>query len=378
MSIVKRTYASGRIGWRVTIWSAGDRHESATFSTLREAKAWQADRTTKSRHPGWVPDSAGQVTMATVAEQWLSSRRNVAPLTLATDRSVWDRLVAPTFRSRKVGDIVTADVTTWLGDLAGRDIAPSSRRRALAVLRGALGYAVADRLIMVSPATTVKPPRGGARREGQALTADELTRLLEEVTDQTRPAILCLAITGLRVSEMCGLTAGDVMTTPHGLGLRAHRSISQEPLKGKTTIGDMKSHRARLVPVPLVLLAWVQNRVAEVPQPDTPLFPTRTGGHWTRSNLATRSDWYRARVRTGLPDLRIHDLRHTAATALLTAGADVLAVSRILGHSTPTLTLSLYGHVLDQGVFDAMARLPHPQRTSPPNLGEEDTSGKAS
>lgn len=290
--------------------------------------------------------------------------RNVAPLTLATDRGLYRRLVEPTFGKKAVAKVTPADVAEWLGDLAGRDVAPSTRRRALAVMRGIFAHAVADRRINTSPAAGVKPPKGGVRREGKALTDAELIRLLAELPEHCRPPTLALAITGMRISELCGLVVGDVMDTPHGLGLRAHRSISQLPEGGKAVIGDMKSHRARLIPVPKALEAWIRQRVEEAGAAD-PLFPSPGGGHWTRGNFARRANWSVARARAGLPTVRIHDLRHTAATTMLAAGADVLSVSRVLGHSTPTLTLSLYGHVVDQGIFDAVARTDRRLTASP-------------
>lgn len=360
MAISKVTYRSGKMAWRVRVQRNGRTVESATFATLREAKAFDAARRTQVHRPDWIDPAAGRVTVEDVAQEWLAARRNVAPLTLATDRGLYRRLVTPTFGPMQVSQVTPADVAGWLGDLAGRGIAPATRRRALAVLRGVFRHAVDDHRISSSPAATVTAPRGGARREGRALTADELDRLLAELPELCRIPTLALATTGLRISELCGLVVGDVAETPYGLGLRAHRSISQSPEGGKAVVGDMKSHRARLVPVPKVLDSWVRERVAQAPA-GAPLFPAPGGGHWTRGNFAKRSGWSEARLRAGLPTVRIHDLRHTAATSMLTAGADVLSVSRVLGHSTPVLTLSLYGHVLDQGVFDAVARLADPE-----------------
>jgi integrase len=68
----------------------------------------------------------------------------------------------------------------WLGELAGRQVAPATRRRALAVLRGIFAQPVANQRIRTSPAAGVKGPRGGARREKRALTEEQLGRLLAE------------------------------------------------------------------------------------------------------------------------------------------------------------------------------------------------------
>jgi integrase len=50
--------------------------------------------------------------------------------------------------------------------------------------------------------------------------------------------------------------------------------------------------------------------------------------------------------RIGLPHVTLHTLRHTHASQLITSGMDILTVSRRLGHSSPTITLSVYGHLL--------------------------------
>jgi integrase len=70
--------------------------------------------------------------------------------------------------------------------------------------------------------------------------------------------------------------------------------------------------------------------------------------------------WSRALARTGLPKVTFHSLRHTHASALIRAGLDVVRVSRQLGHSKPTITLSTYAHEFeeaDSGAADAIGKL---------------------
>ena len=58
----------------------------------------------------------------------------------------------------------------------------------------------------------------------------------------------------------------------------------------------------------------------------------------------------------GVPDVRVHDLRHTAASLWLAAGADPKVVQRVLGHATAAMTMDLYGHLVDASLWQA-ARL---------------------
>jgi integrase len=69
-----------------------------------------------------------------------------------------------------------------------------------------------------------------------------------------------------------------------------------------------------------------------------------------------RVGWRAAKVAAGLPDVRVHDLRHTAASLWLAAGADPKVVQRVLGHATAAMTMDLYGHLVDASLWQA-ARL---------------------
>lgn len=72
----------------------------------------------------------------------------------------------------------------------------------------------------------------------------------------------------------------------------------------------------------------------------------------------TISDWFEdARRKAGLPRIRLHDTRHTAASLLLASGTPVKVVSDLLGHSSPTITLATYAHVLPGMAEEAGERL---------------------
>jgi integrase len=289
------------------------------------------------------------------ARAWLGSRAYMAARTVDTDESVWRRLVAPTFADRPVARMTAAEIQDWLGRLALDGVPASTLRRALAVLRGVLGYAVAAGWIGESPAAAVRPPRGRARREGRPVTVAQVAELVAAVPVGCAPVVACLAFAGLRFSEMAALTVGDVIDTAHGLGLRVHRALTQRNGGGTAVFGDTKSHQARTVPVPDVLVAYVV--AARRRASDVPLFPTGHGGHWTNTNFRARTDWTTTAGRLGLTGVRIHDLRHTAATLVLASGADLKSVARILGHASVVMTGDLYGHVIDAQVFRAARSL---------------------
>jgi integrase len=81
-----------------------------------------------------------------------------------------------------------------------------------------------------------------------------------------------------------------------------------------------------------------------------------SGGPLRESNWKRSVGWRVARVAAGVPDVRVHDLRHTAASLWLAAGADPKVVQRVLGHATAAMTMDLYGHLVDASLWQA-ARL---------------------
>jgi integrase len=85
------------------------------------------------------------------------------------------------------------------------------------------------------------------------------------------------------------------------------------------------------------------------------VFVTETGAPIHISDLTKH--FKSALKRAGLPTIRFHDLRHTAATLMLANGVSLVTVSKILGHSSPAITATIYAHALDESKAGAIAGL---------------------
>jgi integrase len=235
-----------------------------------------------------------------------------------------------------------------------------------------------------NPAHKVKKRRI-IKKPVDVLTVDEVPRLLAAATSPWREIFAVALFAGLRKGEIFGLRADDV-DLEHDL-LWVRRSHDRE-----TT----KSGKARVVPIHPQLRAHLKDALAARGS-SAWLFPAGDGGqlhdrHKVCLRLATALSaagfiraytWKCRRKGCGYREeevatqearpcprcnfklfevrlprkLRFHDLRHTAATLYLQAGADIVAVQRILGHSSPVITTETYGHLAQGYVRAQMLKL---------------------
>ena len=163
-----------------------------------------------------------------------------------------------------------------------------------------------------------------------------------------------LALAGLRWGELAGVQVGDLVSVP-GPGLRLRRAVLAGGGGGALYVDTLKNNRARTVPLVLDLVPIV-DRWSAGKAPDAWLFNAPEGGPLRESNWKRSVRWSTAKSAAGVPGFRVHDLRHTAASVWLAAGADPKVVQRVLGHATAAMTMDLYGHMVDANLWQA-ARL---------------------
>ena len=119
--------------------------------------------------------------------------------------------------------------------------------------------------------------------------------------------------------------------------------------------GTPKSHATRWVPFPSILVQPLRERVEGHPPQDL-LFTSPQGDVLRSGNFAKRV-LRPAAARAGVADLRIHDLRHTAASLAISAGANVKALQRMLGHESASLTLDTYGSLFEDDLSSVSSAL---------------------
>src|SRR5262249_4229622 len=176
-----------------------------------------------------------------------------------------------------------------------------------------------------------------------------------------------LALAGLRWGELAGLRVRDRGSGPRP-GLRLRRTGLGSGGGGALYVDTLKNHRARTVPLVLDLVPIV-DRWGAGKAPDAWLFHAPEGGPLRESNWKRSVGWSAATSAVGVPGFRVHDLRHTAASVWLAAGADPEVVERVLGHATAAMTMHLYGHMIDANLWQAAQLVGDISGTSDPPEG---------
>src|SRR5215217_2624988 len=291
-----------------------------------------------------------EVTVGELADVWLAGKINLKPTSRARYADVLKTHVLPRWGNVALIRVTHGDVQAWLSGLSDRGLAGASVRKAQGVLSGILGLAVRDRRLAVNPALGVALPPMQERRR-RYLTAEQL-EALADAAGPGRVAVLVLGYCGLRWSELAALRVRH-------FDLLRRRVLVEEAVTevdGSHLVwGTPKTHGRRSVPLPRFLVDELARTVVTRPA-DELAFPSPQGA--VLRNRNARSAWFDAAARAiGEPGLTPHELRHTAASLAIKAGANVKAVQRMLGHASAAMTLDRYADLFDDDLDDVADRL---------------------
>jgi integrase len=281
--------------------------------------------------------------------------------TARTYAGVVANIIVPVLGRRKVRSLTAADIEkaglVWQHARVTRWM----RRKAVEVLRSALNHAVALALCEVNVARRTRIPR----KQGRPPVWLELAaarRLIRDVRGHPLECAYTLAIAlGLRRGEITGLTWGDVHLAQRRLQVRWTRT----EYEGGTRLTAPKTAASRrTLAMPELVFRSLRDQLgrerakarragAEV-RPEDAVLTTRNRRPYSSGYLY--QDLRRRLGRLGLPAMRLHDLRHTAASLMLAEGVPPRTVMEMMGHRNLEVTMLIYGHTsLDQQRKAAMA-----------------------
>ena len=314
----------------------------------------RADVVVRLREERWrldfgIPVRAQGLLLGTYIKEWLAvTRSRVRPRTYDAYELSLHRI------ERLLGAIPLTRLNPHLiqrayGELLAGGLSPRTVLHSHAVLHRALKQARHWGLTNALPTELVAVPRP-RQREMRALSAAQLSTLLASSrSSHWYPLWVLLGTAGLRIGEALGLKWNDVDLDTGRLQVR--RALQRQRGRGLVFV-EPKSYRSRRM-VCLCRLA-VEALLELRGSSDRELvFLNRRGLAQDSSSV---TDALKVALgRAGLPQIRVHDLRHTTATVLLEAGTHPKLVQDLLGHSTVALTLNTYSHVT-AGLSDQAAR----------------------
>lgn len=367
--------SSGRIrGWVCLGLRWRDNFHLGAFAHASGAEDFAATVHVSKMRGEYIDPADARVTVGDLGPGWLARRTHLKPSSRHVEQIAWRVHVEPRWGAVKLADIKHSAVKSWLADM-GREVTdadgeviergsgPVSVRRAFDVLAKILDEAVRDRRLLTNPARGVKlPPK--VKREHPYLADDQVASLATEAGPGKAVVVLLLAYCGLRWGELAGLHVADVDT----LRRRIHVRRNAVNVGGAIEVGTPKTHERRTIPLPRFLVEPMAAACRSKSR-DGIVFPAAGGGYakspgaktWfdgAVTRCITAADKARAAEREAQPNrdpvtpefprITPHDLRHTAASLAVSAGANVKAVQKMLGHASAVMTLDTYADLFDR------------------------------
>ena len=334
------------------------------FRTKAEALAHELQINT-AKSGGTLIDTrkGGKIRFHDLYLEWLDriervgakGQRPASPVTVAGYRRVYAQHMQKHFENRTLAGVTLTVINEWLVTFSTDD----ARRRAYRQLGRMLQYAVDSGYLAANPArnaTINNVPTPAPVREPAALTAAQLMALAEQSAEGGRYAgksheayrllILFAGTTGVRWSEVSGLKAGALT-----FGDRPQVVVRSTlvPVDGRLEFRETtKGRKPRIVPIPGSVAEELEVHAKGLASSEL-VFTSPSGTELRSSNFARRV-FHPAVERcretdSTFPEIVFHDLRRTAVTLAISAGANVKLVQQIAGHSSAVTTLDVYAQL---------------------------------
>lgn len=333
--------------WQVRYKDQSGKHRAKTFRRKIDATRFLHEVQSSINSGKHIVVERGDVPLPVWVQQQLDGRVDIAVSTRSRTQGIIAVHIEPKWAGVKLVDTHHADVQQWVSELLEAGQSARSAKKIINVVSQALDAAVKDRRIASNPADGIRFPKTAPRAKIY-LDATQVEQLAAVVDDRERVIIFTLAYTGLRWGELAGLRVRDL--DPVRRRLNVEQTIVDD--NGRALVKPPKDNEIRSVPAPKFVVDMLVEQ-AEGMGPGDLLFRSPRGAPLRNRN--ERGRWFDAAAKEiGTPELTPHGLRHTAASLAISSGASVLAVQRMLGHSSAVVTLSVYAELFD-GDLDELA-----------------------
>jgi integrase len=353
-TVRKRTWESG--GETKTAWIAdyfdqeGKRHIK-TFETKKTATAWLVTAQGEVSRGVHTPESTS-ITVAEAAQIWIErgELEKLERSTLRQYRNHVDLHIKPSrIGTEKLAKLSTPTIEAFRDDLLRKCSRPMARK-VLASLKSILGEAQRRGLVAHSAA---RPVRVDVKKRDQQRLAvgrdipskEEIQTILAKADGRWRPLLITAIFTGMRASELRGLTWGAVDFESKVIYIRQRANLWCDIGAPKSSAGQREIPMA-----PMVVNALREWRLACPRGPAGLVFPNGNGNVENHANIANRG-FYALQLAAGIvnpkgkPKYGLHALRHFFASWAIDQGFSPKRVQVLLGHSSIQMTFDVYGHL---------------------------------
>lgn len=312
------------------------------FTRKKDAELFLSGVEVSKARGEFIDSQEGKVTVSTLGDTWIKTQTHLKPSSFHALEVGYRLHVLPRWGETRIGEIRHSQVQAWVSDLATRKSA-TTVIRAYGVLAKILDIAVKDRRLLENPARGVTLPRKA--KKAHAYLTHAQVQALAEASKGHSALVYLLAYTGLRWGEATGLRLKSLDL----LKKRLKVSENAVAVGGVIHVGTPKSHESRTVPLPDFLIPMLAQE-CEGKSREALVFGD---GHNHLKQPSHGDGWLEVAVRrcqevdATFPRVTAHDLRHTSASLAISAGANVKAVQRMLGHASASMTLDTYADLFD-------------------------------
>lgn len=332
-SIYKRK--DGR--WVAQYTDAAGKQKYLYASKRKEVKA-KLDKVLESQKEG-LKQGADKLTLSDYLSDWLAATESTVSESSYALRKLYAlKHISPALGHVKLSNLDAMTVQTFYQQKHANGMKPQTVKRMHATLSKALSDAVKFKLVSTNVARDAERPKV-TRTEIQSLNSKQVSALFDAAAGDRFECFYTVAVTcGLRAGENIGLQWGDIDFQTETL--RVRRAIHNCKIK------SLKSDRSyRTIKLSQTALTALKKQRANQTVDSEWVYPTATGEHHKSTKYLYKS-WYRIKDAAELPKrTRIHDLRHTCATWLVSSGTPIQVVADILGND-PQTCLQVYVHSL--------------------------------
>ena len=356
------TAEHGKAGrWQVRYRDDAGRQRKRNFDKLPDAQRFDAQVKASLNRGDYIDPAAGRITLREYAQQWRSALTADPATLMQIDSRLGKWVLGREIGGKPMGAIAKSPslVQAWIKEMQDAGLEASTIRGIVMWVSTIFNAAVDDGIVNRNPlqARSVKPPKVIDKRV-TPWDLPTVRAVAEAMPDRYEAMVYLGAGCGHRQGELFGVALDDI----DFLGRVVHVRRQVRIIDGTLVFSLPKMGKTRSVPLPDAVGMRLSEHIRQYPpvpvtlpwrtrdgQPHTAelLFTTPGGGALNRNSFNRM--WRSARAAAGVPAGRengMHVLRHTAASAWLSAGVDVRTVAEYLGHKDPGFTLKVYSHLM--------------------------------